>query len=110
MPSDVEWFGLTNYLGGETLAGHKIKTIGTLEAGTGLWFWPNEEATNSSGFSGLPGGSRVEFPMFFVGDYGNWWSSSEKNSNDAWYRSLSYGVDRSFSVKQSAFSVRCLRD
>ncbi len=60
VPTDAEWTELTDYLGGENVAGGKMKTTGTLDAGTGLWAAPNFGATYSSGFSGLPGGSRIE--------------------------------------------------
>jgi len=57
LPSDAEWTKLTNYLGGEEIAGGKLK------ATTG-WNSPNSGADNSSGFSGLPGGSRDTFGFF----------------------------------------------
>ena len=56
IPTDAEWTGLTDFLGGESVAGGKMKTTGTIEAGTGLWLSPNTGATNSSGFAALPGG------------------------------------------------------
>ncbi len=57
LPSDEEWTTLIDYLGGEDVAGGKMKAVGTIEAGTGLWYDPNDGATNESGFSGLPGGT-----------------------------------------------------
>ena len=86
IPTDAEWTTLTSYLGGTVTAGGKMK-----EAGTSHWLSPNTNATNSSGFAGLPGGSR-----FYSGDFdgigasGYWWSSSEGYTGYAWYRSLSY--------------------
>ena len=92
VPTDAEWTQLTDHLGGTSVAGGQMKTTGTLGAGTGLWFAPNTDATNSSGFSGLPGGLRFIFGSFtFQGDYGYWWSSSEDSANDAWIRRLYYG-------------------
>ncbi|MBI1193798.1 MAG: hypothetical protein GC205_11595 [Bacteroidetes bacterium] len=58
VPTDLEWTRLTDFLGGESVAGGAMKTTGTLSAGTGLWQSPNALATNSSGYSGLPGGFR----------------------------------------------------
>ena len=48
-PTDAEWTTLTDYLGGEEVAGGKMKS-----AGTQYWIGPNTDATNESGFSGLP--------------------------------------------------------
>jgi len=108
VPSDAEWQVLVYYLGGDDIAGGKMK-----EAGTKHWESPNE-ATNESGFSALPGGYR-----FSYGDFGNqgyneiWWSSAEYDSGGAWYRGLGCSesvVYRGYGYKEYGFSVRCLRD
>jgi uncharacterized protein (TIGR02145 family) len=106
VPTDDEWTILTNYLGGESVAGGKMKTT------TG-WASPNTGATNSSGFSGLPGGLR--WPRFFSFlDGGYWWSStSYPQSVRAWFRRLNYNnanVTKNYEVKPSGFSVRCIKD
>ena len=95
IPSNEEWSVLTEFLGGDEIededeferfrytptAGGKMKTTGTQ-----YWKSPNEEATNSSGFSVLPGGSRAFFGSFrFMGATGRWWSSG------CWYRRLGWG-------------------
>ena len=71
-------------------------------------------ATNESGFSGLPGGSRFSYgPYGDVGILGNWWSSSEFDTFDAWYRNLDYSSSiaaQSNGDKKNGFSVRCLKD
>jgi uncharacterized protein (TIGR02145 family) len=110
VPTDGEWTTLTNYLVGEAVAGGKMKTTGTQ-----YWNDPNIDATNESGFSGLPGGNRSSSGDYFsVGIYGYWWSSSEETStNLAWARGLyqTFGsVGRDNSDKKRGFSVRCLRD
>ena len=114
VPADAEWTVLTNYLGGQNVAGGQMKTTGTIEAATGLWNSPNAEATNSSGFSGAPGGDRIfNGECYSVGRDGYWWSSSEDDTYYAWYRNLYYGngvAGREDLDKQSGFSVRCLRD
>ena len=113
-PTDGEWTELTDHLGGTGTAGGKMKTTGTLGAGTGLWQAPNSGATNSSGFSGLPGGYRSYLGYDSnLGYYGYWWSASESSSNDAWFRVLFYyneNVTRNLYGKESGFSVRCVRD
>jgi len=106
IPTDAEWTTLTNYLGGETIAGAKMKS------NTG---WEdNGNGTNSSAFAGLPGGYRNNDGSFGdVGAYGSWWSSSEFDTGSAWSRVLGNGsgdVFRFYFSKQFGFSVRCLRD
>jgi uncharacterized protein (TIGR02145 family) len=124
VPTDAEWTELIDYLGGESVAGGKMKTTGTSTTATGLWYFPNSCADNSSGFSGIPGALRGyagEFldigPFGVVGMTGSWWSSSEYDDNSALYRRLSYdaiNVDNLLydynPQKLYGFSVRCLRD
>ena len=109
IPTDAEWTTLTSYLGGTVTAGGKMK-----EAGTSHWLSPNTNATNSSGFTGLPGGCRGTTGGFGdIGASGYWWSSSVYNTSLAWYRNLYYydGYVYSYSFyRQIGFSVRCLRD
>jgi uncharacterized protein (TIGR02145 family) len=84
------------------------------ETGTSHWNGPNTGATNESGFSALPGGSRRYFGDYFgMGGYVNFWSSTEYDGYAAWYRSLSYGgsgVYRGNYWMLYGFSVRCVRD
>ena len=109
VPSDAEWTTLTDFLGGEQVAGGKMKSTGT-----SLWLSPNTAATNESGFSGLPGGYRNIYGTFFnFGSYGIWWSSSELDTTYALSRYLDYNVGRAYrggSYNIDGFSVRCLRD
>ena len=109
VPTDEEYTLLTDYLGGEPVAGGKMKSTGTQ-----YWLSPNTDATNESGFSGLPGGYRNYGGSFNdVGYSGNWWSSSELGTLSAWFRCLDYeygGVIRETDGKTIGFSVRCLRD
>jgi uncharacterized protein (TIGR02145 family) len=109
VPSDTEWTTLENYLGGASVAGGKLKSTST------LWTTPNTEATNESGFSGLPGGYRYSNGTYNdVGDYGAWWSSTENSTTNARYQYLFYSLGSSLRkfdyYKQGGFSVRCLRD
>lgn len=122
VPTDAEWSVLINHLdpnadGGNTIpniAGGKMKSTGTIQAGTGLWENPNTAATNESGFTGLPAGYRNYDGTFYqVGYYGMWWSSSEFNYAEAWNRYLGYNSDYAFRHmynKEDGYSVRCLRD
>jgi uncharacterized protein (TIGR02145 family) len=116
VPSDAEWTVLTEFLGGESVAGGKMKSTGTIEATTGLWNGPNTGATNSDGFSGVPTGLRHNTFGYYEqgGQYGYWWSLLEFDELNAWYRRLDYVNDNAFqdmgSNKRNGFSVRCLRD
>jgi uncharacterized protein (TIGR02145 family) len=107
VPSDAEWTTLTTFLGDN--AGGKMKEMGDTH-----WGGSNTAATNSSGFTGLPGGYRNYYGTFFyIGYFGYWWSSSESYTPNAWYRYLFYNsgdVNSTSGSKTSGFSVRCLRD
>jgi uncharacterized protein (TIGR02145 family) len=109
IPTDAEWKTLVNYLGGETLSYGKMK-----EPGLAHWISPNIGATNSSGFSGLPGGSRFDNGYFHqIGEIGTWWSSTHGISNGAWcwgiWNLLNY-IDRGNSNEQRGQSIRCIKD
>ena len=109
IPSDKEWKTLATYLGGDTVAGGKMKEIGTAILNSS-----NQNATNSMGFTGLPGGySDLGGAFDGIGNDGYWWSSSENDTADAWSRILNYSnviQKRSSFNKKNGFSVRCLRD
>jgi uncharacterized protein (TIGR02145 family) len=109
VPTDAEWTTLTTYLGGESVAGGKLK-----ETGTAHWASPNTGATNETGFTALPGGHRyVTGPYTSFWQQGYWWSSSEYFSTSAWHRAMYYGDGEAQRISNSeryGFSVRCLRD
>jgi uncharacterized protein (TIGR02145 family) len=109
VPSDEEWTILTDFLGGKSVAGGKLK-----EAGTDHWQSPNTGATNESGFTGLPSGSRSYSGAYNnLGNYGFWWSTTEWPPSGGWYRDVYYGyssVDRSNANKKGGATVRCLKD
>lgn len=110
VPSDAEWTQLTDYLGGETVAGGKLK-----ETGTTHWESPNTGATNVTGFSALPGGQRaVAGGFYFVKTYGYWWTTSDPGlPYHAYYRSMALdnaSVYRNYDTKKMGFYVRCVKD
>jgi uncharacterized protein (TIGR02145 family) len=110
VPSDSDWTTLTTYLGGESVAGGKMKVTGTT-----YWNNPNTGATNESGFSALPGGYRfIDGSFNYFRNNAFFWSATEYGNNNAWIRSLNneYGnVDRyNYFSKHIGFAVRCLRD
>jgi uncharacterized protein (TIGR02145 family) len=108
VPSNAEWITLTTYLGGEGIAGGKMK-----ETGTAHWVGPNT-ADNSSGFTGLPGGCRNGNGMFTnLGSTGFWWSSSDVDASNSWHRLLNYFYDSFnmyYNYKTNAYSVRCIKN
>jgi uncharacterized protein (TIGR02145 family) len=103
VPSKAEWDTLVSYLGGEEIAGKKLKnTEGWLKEGNG---------TNESGFTALAGGSSGGFS--FIGHFGAWWSSSEKDTNNAWnyfVNCIKDNVLRNNDNKTVGLSVRLVRD
>jgi len=109
LPSDVEWTTITDYLGGEGVAGGKMKEIGTAH-----WFSPNTGATNSSGFTALPGG--ILYPTdggHYLGSDNTFWSATVKTVPYAWRRYMSHeaeGLARGHDGFSSGESVRCLKD
>jgi uncharacterized protein (TIGR02145 family) len=109
VPTHAEWSTLTTYLGGESVAGGKMKATGT-----SLWLSPNTSATNSSGFTGLPGGYRYSNGTFNrIGEECRCWSSSENNTTYCFTRYLHYSNGEAYtgtSDKREGISVRCLRD
>ena len=110
VPTDAEWSTLINYLGGESIAGGKLK-----EKGTSHWRGPNIGATNESLFTALPGGYRSPENREFssIGGIGYWWSSTDYNLTSAWWRFMSDGstdVFRGYGPKRAGFSIRCIRD
>ena len=109
LPSDTEWKQSTDYLGGEAIAGDKLKETGTVH-----WRSPNADATNETGFTSLPKGYRIFFGGFiYNGDSSNWWSTLEEYASNTWNRYVSINnnsIGRSSSIKGSGASVRCVRD
>jgi uncharacterized protein (TIGR02145 family) len=108
VPNNIEFSTLMSNLGGDDIAGGKLK-----ETGTTHWASPNTEATNESGFTALPGGYRgYEGSYYFVGYTGYWWTATEADANNAWYRGLYYNgiYDHNLSnAKKAGFAVRCLQ-
>jgi uncharacterized protein (TIGR02145 family) len=110
VPSNEEWTVLTTHLGGESVAGGKLK-----ETGTSHWLSPNTGATNETGFTALPGGYRDHnYNAFkYIGEYSFWWSSTLFGS-DIVLRGLgSASADMFLSTgpgSRYGSSIRCLQD
>jgi uncharacterized protein (TIGR02145 family) len=105
VPTDAEYTTLTNFLGGN--AGGKMKSAG--------FKTPNKGATNSSGFTALPGGNRLWGGAGFGSEssVGTWWTSTESTTTTSYVRELGDGFGdcfRSTKNKKMGASVRCIKD
>jgi uncharacterized protein (TIGR02145 family) len=106
--TDQDWTTLTTFLGGESVAGGKLK-----EKGTGKWQSPNTGATNEVGFTALPAGYRNTDGTFTdMGMSGDWWTSTELTGINAWFRGVGNNlssVSRVGLSKAYGLSVRCVK-
>jgi uncharacterized protein (TIGR02145 family) len=111
VPTDKEWTILIDYLGGQSIAGGKLKEIGTE-----YWISPNIGATNEAGFRALPGAYRDYGGRFnSIGVFGFWWSSTEKKleENTAFFCGMicnNSTVNRGYYAKVIGLTVRCVRN
>lgn len=105
-PFDNEWTALVTFLGGESNAGGKLKETGTVH-----WIIINTGATNESGFTALPGGTRyvgvAEFSS--IGQRAAWWTATMPYTYSIWNNENSV-FHGSFSNAEDGFSVRCVKD
>ena len=111
VPTDAEWTILSDYLGGMAYAASKMKEVKELE----IWYTHNSDATNSSLFTGKPGGVRSpsgEYALLYY--YGYWWSSSEGTYSNAGLSRAVDGINTSLSApnygKNGGLSIRCLKN
>jgi uncharacterized protein (TIGR02145 family) len=117
VPTESDWNTLINSIdpsadGGNVwpnFAGSQLKS-----AGTDVWETPNLAANNQSGFSALPGGHRYINGTFNnFGLHGYWWSATESNALDAWYRAMFHGngiASRASYEKGLGLAIRCIKD
>jgi uncharacterized protein (TIGR02145 family) len=109
VPTKAEYDTLAAFLGGATIAGGKLK-----ETGTTHWNNPNTGGTNSSGFTGVPGGYRNSAGVTDnLGSFGYYWTSTQSSANDAYHRLLANSAADLYeqpTSKKNGYSVRCLND
>ena len=109
VPSDSEWNVLIDYLGGENIAGGKMK-----ESGTDNWINPNIDASNISLYTAIPAGSRGLYGDFNgVGNNAVWWSSTESSNDNSIYFYLSNNntlLYKDATNKKHGESIRCIKD
>jgi uncharacterized protein (TIGR02145 family) len=115
VPTDDEWTTLINYLGGEDIAGLKMKSIERWDN------WYNQDGeiingnnSNSSGLNIIPGGNRFPGGRFVnIRNLASFWSATKSDLNYAWNCDLNFFngvVIRSSNNKTFGASIRCLRD
>lgn len=109
VPSSSDWDTLSTFLGGDEIAGDKLKEQGNLH-----WVAPNDNATDVFGFSALPAGTKNVYGSFSQGYLTYWWASEDTgfDKNSAAVR----GIHRDFSKivnqgmqKSTGLPVRCLK-
>jgi len=111
MPTNAEWGTLMTYLGGQSVAGGKLK-----EAGYTHFAYPNTGATNLSGYTGLPGGQRFSTGEFkYQTNSGQFWTctTGADPATDAYYGGISYSITGSTNgqfYKVVGVSVRCIKN
>ena len=106
IPTDSDWDDLSDYLGGDNIAGTKMQYVKV-----NWWEKPNLEATNESGFTGLFYGIRAKYGYFRKEDMSNWWTSSEVGYINASYRGLIKSnptLIKGEIDKKNGLSVRCI--
>jgi uncharacterized protein (TIGR02145 family) len=113
IPTQDEWYTLVDFLGGVNTAGAKLK-----DGGVTYWKSPNTGATNSSGFTGLPGGMLVGTGMTFavLSEEADFWTSSLDDyygTTHPWSWHLYYNqvyTNPTIGFRTNGYSVRCLKD
>jgi uncharacterized protein (TIGR02145 family) len=111
IPTNAEWTQLTTYLGGDDVAGSKMKSTNWH-----LWTIANHDATNESGFNALPGGTHNYTDFSGLNSDGTWWSSTDYSSDpmqQAWYLNVYCQTTKAFRYyisKKYGLSVRCVKD
>ena len=108
VPGEEDLVTLSDFLGGDDIAGGKMKEEGTIH-----WDPPNTGATNSSGFTALPGGyNNINGYFYYLGSSCRFWSSSETSNVFALNGRLFYqntNFLHSSLNKLNGYSVRCIR-
>lgn len=118
IPTENEWNTLINYLGGNQVAGGKLKSTDSLD-----WTPSNNtpsESTNETGFTAVAGGARGSYGDFGLsGLYGHWWSSTGFNDSLALGKRLDYNSGGVIGgniaqnigwIRREGFSVRCIQN
>jgi uncharacterized protein (TIGR02145 family) len=135
LPTDEEWDTLVEYVGGDGIAGYKLKAktgwndyYVERERRLDDWYWPDPQeyirtcgytcecgdGTDEYGFSALPGAGRESNGSFLpTGVSGIWWTATETGASKAYSRGMGHcsgNIYASNDDKSAGFSVRCVKD
>lgn len=110
VPTNSEWTILSTYLGGDNIAGGKLK-----ETGNSHWSSPNTGATNEAGFTALPSGYRDGGSGAFsdLTSYACWWSTDFNSNPWSYFPAVIFNSDVKTTMtgsKLNGFSIRCIKD
>ena len=102
LPSEAEWTTLSDDLGGDAVAGGKMKSV------TG-WDSPNTGASNESGFNALPDGYLLVGIGFLNNHWwSGWWSISQYRCRFLEFDNSALGVTGFY--YGNGYTVRCIKD
>jgi uncharacterized protein (TIGR02145 family) len=117
VPNSTEWLVLRDNWGGVYFGGGPHKATGTIEGGYGLWYYPNEGATNQSGFTALPAGCRfyIDGTFFYMGKLGLFWASDDEEDTQNLGLYIGFTFENATFMwagrgKSQGMSIRCLKD
>jgi uncharacterized protein (TIGR02145 family) len=115
LPSREEWDNLLSAVGGEEVAGKKLRAKNGWDCRD-----KNRNGTDDYGFSALPGGSRCADGRFILeGTFGEWWEVRLLNNGEYCsggdYKSVSGDdsmgiVYEDYADDGDGYSVRCVAD
>lgn len=108
VPSQQELLDLVNFLGGELIGGNPLKETGNVHFLEG-----NENATNLTGFTAMPGGYRTGTTYNEFGYYAQYWSATSSSVTSAFFMDIQYDgdyADINTKNKQIGHNIRCIKD
>ncbi len=103
VPSTEEWDILVEYLGGNAIAGDKLKNKDDKN-----WYNENSQATDEVGFTALATGMIVGFGDVYSNWVAAWWSSTQAVNYQIWKDKSS--ISKSTDERHSGKSIRCIQD
>ena len=110
LPDKAEFSALINFMGGDAIAGYKMKSTQGWNDNVGK----NGNGDNLYGFTALPGGDLEGAGVFLnLGDYGSFWTSDPDGGSNGWMWLLdnfNIGAFLHSYPKSIGVSVRCIKN